>query len=312
MPPGDRSAPGLRHTGPSPGAPQLALSWSEEDIENRIGLFKAGRYTSPNKLLGLVAAVLLTGGFFGAVVYLYSAFGANPWVERFAQAFIRPKNLSTTIPAVLLFFWAMSLLYVKGQKTRFQARALDLAALPQQSDFVLNESSAKAVLERIHSLVDHPRHFLLLNRIERALSNLHNIGGISEVSTILKDQAENDENQVASSYMLVNGMVWSVPVLGFIGTVQGLGSGIAAFGKTLESSGGDLEKIKHGLLGVTQGLATGFETTLVALVCALFIQFYIHYLQQKEMEFMDECNDYCQSYVLSKLRLGGRRHSDAA
>ena len=90
MPPGDRSAPGLRHTGPSPGAPQLALSWSEEDIENRIGLFKAGRYTSPNKLLGLVAAVLLTGGFFGAVVYLYSAFGANPWGMLAGQVTLSP------------------------------------------------------------------------------------------------------------------------------------------------------------------------------------------------------------------------------
>ena len=309
---GNTSVPGLRNTDQPPGPTSLSLSWSEEDLENRIGLFKAGRYTSPNKLLGFVAAVLLTGVFFAVVVYLYSAFASNPLVERFSLAFIRTKNLSTTIPAVLLFFWAMSLLYIKGQKTHFQARALDLAALPQQPDFVLNESSAKVVLERIHSLVDHPRHFLLLNRIERALSNLHNIGGISEVSTILKDQAENDENQVASSYMLVNGMVWSVPVLGFIGTVQGLGSGIAAFGKTLEVSGGDLDKIKQGLLGVTNGLATGFETTLVALVCALFIQLYIHYLQQKEMEFMDQCNDYCQSYVLSKLRLGGRRQSEAS
>jgi len=232
-------------------------------------------------------------------------FANTSWLQRFSLAFIRPRNLYTTVPACLLFFWAMSILFIKRRKVYFQARALDLAAVPQQPDFVLTEASAKAVLERIHGLVDHPRHFILLNRIDRALANLHNLGAVSEVSTILKDQAEIDENQIASSYTFVNGLVWSIPVLGFIGTVGGLSAGISNFAKTLQASG-DLEAIKKGLEGVTSGLATGFETTLVALVCALLIQLYLHYLQQKEMEFMDQCNDYCQSYVVSKLRLAER------
>ena len=286
----------------SPPSDAVSLSWSEEDIENRIGLFKGGRYTSPNKLLGFGLAVLTTAAFFAGIVYVFSN---TPWLERFSLAFVRPRNLYTTIPATLLFFWAIMMLNVKLRKLRFQERALDLAALPQQPDFVLNEASAKAVLERVHRLVDHPRHFILLNRIERALSNLHNLGGVGEVSTILKDQAEMDENQIASSYTFVNGLVWCVPVLGFIGTVSGLSAGISNFAKTLQAAG-DLEAIKAGLQGVTSGLATGFETTLVALVFALLIQLYIHYLQQKEMEFMDRCNDYCQSYVISKLRLANR------
>ena len=284
------------------GANAVSLSWMDEDFENRLGWFKAGRYTSPNKLLGLTFAAGLTAAFFALIVYVFSN---TPWLQRFSLAFIRPRNLYTTIPAVLLFFWAMTLLFIKRRKVEFQARALDLAAVSQQPDFVLTEASAKAVLERIHGLVDHPRHFILLNRIERALSNLRNLGAVSEVSTILKDQAEIDENQIASSYTFVNGLVWSIPVLGFIGTVGGLSAGIANFAKTLQASG-DLEAIKRGLEGVTSGLATGFETTLVALVCALLIQLYLHYLQQQEMEFMDQCNDYCQSYVLSKLRLTDR------
>jgi hypothetical protein len=287
---------------PAGAADIVSLNWLEEDFENRIGLFKGGRYTSPNKMLGFVSALILTAVFFALMVYVFSG---TPGLQRFAIAFIRPRNIYTTIPAMLLFFWAMSLLFIKRQKIRFQVRALELAAVPQEPDFVLNEASARVVLERIHSLVDHPRHFILLNRIERALSNLHNLGGVNEVSTVLKDHAEIDENQIASSYTFVNGMVWSVPVLGFIGTVQGLSSGIANFAKTLEANG-DLAGIKAGLQGVTSGLATGFETTLVALVCALIIQLYIHYLQQMEMEFMDQCNDYCQSYVVSKLRLADR------
>jgi biopolymer transport protein ExbB/TolQ len=282
----------------TPDVATVALNWTEEDIENRIGLFKAGRYTSANKLLGFALAVVLTAAFFALVVYVFSA---TPFLQQFAIVFIRPGNLYTTGPATFFFLWAVSLLVLKRVKLRFQERALSLAAVPQQPDFVLNETSSRAVLERIHHLVDHPRHFILLNRIDRALSNLRNIGGLADVSTILKGQAENDENQIASSYTLISGMVWAIPVLGFIGTVQGLSAAISTFTKTLASSA-DLNAIKANLQGVTGGLATAFETTLVALVMALILQLYLNSLQKRETDFLDECSDYCHQNVISKLR----------
>lgn len=283
----------------SPHASTVALSWSEEEIENRFGFFRPGRFTTVNKVFSFLSALLLTATFYviDAVVLNYV-----PAANRLAIIFLRPANIYTIGPAVLLFFWAMSSLFIKSRKLDFQRRALQLAAVPQQPDFILNETTARAVLERLHSLVDNPRHFILLNRIERALSNLHNIGGLNDVSTIMRNQAENDENQVASSYTMIAGMVWAIPVLGFIGTVQGLSQAVGNFGKTLQA-GSEVARLKESLLGVTGGLSTAFETTLVGLVAALIIQLYLSYLQQKETDFLDECNDYCQSHVISKLRL---------
>ncbi len=116
----------------------------------------------------------------------------------------------------------MVIAVLKIQKIKLQRMALDLAVVPQHSDFALNESTARTVLERMHSLVDDTRHFILLNRIDRALSGLHNIGGVSDVSTILKGQADNDENQDAASYAIINAYVCALPVLRFVGTVLGL------------------------------------------------------------------------------------------
>jgi biopolymer transport protein ExbB/TolQ len=283
-------------------APTVALSWSEEEIENRFGFFRAGRYTTVNKTLSLMFALILT-----ALFYLLNAALLNyvPAAHRFSIIFVRPGNAYTIGPALVLFFWAISALYIKSRKLEFQRRALKLAAVPQQPDFVLNEATARTVLERLHSLVDNPRHFILLNRIERALSNLHNIGGVSDVSTILRSQAENDENQIASSYTMVSGVVWAIPVLGFIGTVQGLSLAVGNFGKTLQA-GAEVSRLKDSLLGVTGGLSTAFETTLVGLVAALVIQLYLSFLQQKETDFLDECNDYCHSHVIAKLRIHER------
>jgi biopolymer transport protein ExbB/TolQ len=288
-------------TAPAP-APRLALSWAEEEIENRFVFFRAGRYTTVNKTLCLLIALILTAIFYALNTTLLNYV---PAAHRFAIIFMRPGNTYTIAPALVLFFWAMAALFIKSRKLEFQRRALQLAAVPQQPDFILNETTARTVLERLHSLVDNPRHFILLNRIERALSNLHNIGGVADVSTILRSQAENDENQIASSYTMISGVVWAIPVLGFIGTVQGLSLAVGNFGRTLQA-GGEISRLKESLLGVTGGLSTAFETTLVGLVGALVIQLFLSFLQQKETDFLDECNDYCHSHVIAKLRIHER------
>jgi hypothetical protein len=50
-------------------------------------------------------------------------------------------------------------------------------------------------------------------------------------------------------------------------------------------------------------LSTAFETTLVGLAFALLLHLLSDMVQQKETDFLDECNDYCQAHVISKLRV---------
>ena len=273
------------------------LSWLEEDIENRLG-FHAGRYTSVNKGLSLLFALVLLFVFGGAIFGLSFVKSFQP----ISDMFLRSGNVWTLGPAMLLFFISITSLFFKGRKLTLQKRALSISTVPQNPDFVLNEQTAETALTRLRKVVDNPRHFILLNRVQTALASLHNIGAISEVASILKNQADNDENQVSSSYTMVSGAVWAIPVLGFIGTVMGLSSAIGNFAGTL-SAAKNIEAIKGNLQSVTGGLSTAFETTLVALICALIIQLYLNYMQQKESDFLDECNDYCHTHVISKLRL---------
>ena len=283
------------------------LAWTQSDVENRFG-FKGGRYTNVNHVFAFLGAILLTGLFYALAVFVLKRL---PVASTVAGMILRPSNQFTMIPATLLFFGGAVVLFLKGNKVQFQQRALNLSAVPAEPEFVLTEATAATVLARIHSLVDHPRHFVLLNRIDRALSNLKNIGQVNDVSSILRAQAENDEDQVASSYTLLNGFVWAIPVLGFIGTVQGLSMAIGQFTQTLQSAG-DISMIRNSLQGVTGGLATAFETTLIALIYALILQLWITFQQKREMSFLDECNDYCHSHVVAKLRLIDRQQPPPA
>ena len=272
------------------------LNWAKRDIEQRFG-FRGARFTSVNNWFTFLMGLLVTAAFFAVLIF---GLQRNPDARWFTAMFLE-RGVSP-YPTMLLFFWGLSILFVKSRKLRFQAEALTLSAVPQQPDFLLNRDTARAVLTRVHSLVDNANNFLLLNRIERALSNLQNIGQMSDVATILRNQADYDEEHIASSYGLVHSFMWAIPVLGFIGTVIGLRAAIGALGITLRA-GGDITAIREGLQAVTAGLATKFETTLVALVCAVILQLMLAFMQGREARFLDACNDYCHAHVAAKLKL---------
>jgi biopolymer transport protein ExbB/TolQ len=274
------------------------LSWRRGDIENWFGVFQPGTYTNTNKALTFIVAVFLTGGFF----LLISYFQKQPSLEPYFEVFLREGNRYTTIPCTLLFFWAMVMLFFKGRKINFQAKALNLPCVPQEPEFFLNEQTAKPILESLFEIVDHPRHFILFKRIEMSLSSLQNIGEVRDVAALIKNQADNDEAQIASSYTIPGGIVWAIPILGFIGTVLGLSRAIGEFALALNSNE-NLGSIKQNLSGVTSGLSTAFETTLVALIFALILQLYLNFLQAKESKLLDDCNEYCHQNIIAKLRL---------
>jgi len=267
--------------------------------EQKLG-FQAGRFTAVNLTLTSILGGVFALFFYAGVWVVHRTF---PVLTPLSDAFLRAQNLWTVIPMVTLFFWSVAFLFLKTMKLRLQKKAMAWAVVPAHPEFVLTEETARAVLERIQGLVDFPGQFLLLNRIERGLSNLHHLGQVSEVSSVLRGQAEDDENALINSYTLIQGFVWAMPVLGFIGTAQGLAFAIGGFSGVLQGQDASLDTIKQSLLQVTGGLATAFGTTLVALVFALIIQIWVAFRQKSELQFLDECNDYCQSHVISKLRL---------
>jgi biopolymer transport protein ExbB/TolQ len=275
----------------SPPQRRPALDWSRRDIEQRLG-FSGGRFTRSNNVFTGIVAVLLTVATFAALMPLDGHWIVDKLLRRGP----------TPYAIVLLSWWSLVILWVKWSKLRLQRRALAHMVMPTDPGFVLSAGTVEPVLANVYATVDDPRHFLLFNRIVLALSNLRNLGRVTDVDEILRSQAEQDESAVETSYALVQGFVWAIPVLGFIGTVLGLSEAIGQFSGVLGASA-DIEQISGALKGVTAGLATAFDTTLVALVAALVIQLLITTLRKSEEEFLDDAMDYGLRYVVGRLRI---------
>ncbi len=269
----------------------VPLSWSKQDVEQRL-YFPGGRFTRINTVLAVILAAVLTIAFYCALIPLDGKTFANMFTKR------------GVIPYTIVFFtsWSLVILILKSWKLRLQRFALDHTIVPQDGSFVLSSGNVDEVIDRIYETVDDPRHFVLFNRIAIALANLKNLRRVGDVDEILRTQAENDEASMDNSYMLVTGFVWAIPVLGFIGTVLGLSEAIGQFGNVLQASD-DISQIKDALKNVTGGLSTAFVTTLQALVAALVVQLVLTFVKKGELEFLEECSNYCTSHVVNRLRL---------
>ena len=274
----------------------MQLKWNESDFEKKFA-FDGKKYTGVNSLFSFLLGIFFFVLFYG-VLYIFLSFDDIQMVKMF---FHGGEGDRSYIPYFIVFLssWSLAILFIKSRKLDLQTKALTLKIVPEDVDFVLAPNSASLIINEMYEKVDDPQKFLLLNRIVRSISNLKNIGRISDVAEGLGAQAENDENYLESTYTLAKGFIWAIPVLGFIGTVLGLSQAIGGFGKVV-AQGADLDKLKESLSGVTAGLAIAFETTLIALVFALIIQLLMTMLKAKEETFLDECSDYCHKNIISK------------
>lgn len=276
-----------------------SLNWKRLDPEAKWG-FRAKKYTAVSNLVSIIWGTVFSI-FFYAVLYPFYLMDKWQMVNMFFHGGSEGRS---TIPYYIVFLsnWCLAFLLIKWKKLNVQRKALDIILVPDANDYVISPMNAQDIIQSIDAKVFRGKDFVVLWRIECALSNLKNIGRVSDVSSLLNDLAENDANYVESSYTLPKGLIWAVPVLGFIGTVLGLSQAVGGFGSVV-AGGADLNALKDALGGVTGGLATAFETTLIALVAALIIQLLMTLLQQKEEEFLDECATYCHKNLTSHLKM---------
>lgn len=276
-----------------------AISWFRDDPEQRLS-FRGGRFTRVNTWCALLMGVILSTAFYGLMVPLKSTYFAVTFTQR------------GYVPYAIVVFtsWSLAIIVLKHFKLRLQRRTLTVPILPDDPQYVLTPSTSAEVTRRIDAAVDDPGRFILFNRIEVALSNLRNLGRVTDVDEILRSQAATDESGMETSYALLQTFIWAIPVLGFIGTVEGLAKSVGGFGDVLATTS-EMSKIKDSLKLVTGGLSIAFETTLQGLLAALAIQLLVTALKKGEEEFLDDCTEFCVRNVVGRLKLTAAENVEA-
>ena len=243
------------------------------DWEERFGISALGG-TAVRKFSSLVLGAILTAVFYGILSLLRTRWGGTVGLEMF---FPGGHAGRTFIPVltVLLGMWTLSILLLKRSKLKVQTKALN--DLPAAGD---PEEQRKILSERFDKVEDFIAAAAMAERCKLDAQGLSEL----EITGVMESYFNDVEKDVDNTYMPVSCFIWSIPVLGFIGTVLGLAKAVSNFG--FLSGTGDKASFEAVLPQITGGLATAFETTLIALIMALILQIFSSFLNQSELAFI--------------------------
>lgn len=199
----------------------------------------------------------------------------------------------------LLFFWGLGILLLKTKKIARQRSALLLDILPERLSDRITPPIVPAFIDHLDNMPPMARDSLMVARIRKGLELFAARENNSEVASLLSAQSDIDANRVAGSYALLKVFLWAIPILGFIGTVLGLSTAMAGFGAADMS---DMDALRDSVSGITSGLSTAFNTTLLGLILAIILIFPISAIQKREEDCLNEIDTFCYENLLLRLQ----------
>lgn len=249
--------------------------WHEEDHAN-VNFFASLAYGAVISALFLVAMIPFQGKGFSDI------FLKRGWVN-YAEVF--------------LFIWGIAILVMKWKKTKRQRRSMLLDIVPAKLGSEINSSSVGGFIDHIYKLPNRLRDSLMVNRIRKGLELFEKRNNNGEVATFLNAQSDIDANRISGSYTLLKVFLWAIPILGFIGTVQGLSMAVSS----LSAGSTDPEALKASINNLTTGLGVAFDTTLLGLILSMIMSFPMAVMQKEEEEMLTEIDAFCSEKLLPKL-----------
>lgn len=254
---------------------KLRGGWDEEDHAN------------VNFLLSCGIGIAITAVFLVMLV----PFKGQPWSDIFL------KRGWVNYAEVFLFIWGMVILALKWRKSRHQRNAMLLDVVPNSLGAEINSETVPEFVDHIYRLPMQLRDSLMVNRIRKALELFEKRNDNSEVTVILNAQSDIDSNRITGSYTMLKVFLWAIPILGFIGTVQGLSQAVSS----LSAGGTDPEALKASINNLTSGLGIAFDTTLLGLVLSMIMSFPMAAMQKNEEETLTLIDAFCSEKLLPRL-----------
>lgn len=180
---------------------------------------------------------------------------------------------------------------------RNQFKGFELKLLPEEDQLVLTPEEVADIKLSVIEIEKRGIVYLLTRFIKNTCTQYRNNQSIPETMQVLDGQIMNSKEEMDGNLNMVRYLISSVMSIGFIGTIIGLASAIG---------NAHLAKTDAGLSILTSYLSVAFDTTLLALLLGLIL----NYFYQKYLEKMDIFFAQSKSYVMDNLVSRIYRHAE--
>ncbi|HKI97759.1 MAG TPA: MotA/TolQ/ExbB proton channel family protein [bacterium] len=225
------------------------------------------------------------------------------------------SNDNWVTPVILgMTVWSLILIAFKAVHFRAERRVWQALRHPSVEPLLSHTIYARDVDKVALALRDALRglrikHFatsLVYRRVMRVLAFVRNATKKDGLDALLDYQADIDLQKMESSYTVLQVFIWAIPILGFIGTVLGIGYSVNEFSQFIQTATGGGEftgQMRAALGGVTSGLAVAFNTTYIGLVFVMPVMLLTSLLHKSEEEFLLNIEEYCLQELLPHIHV---------
>ncbi len=149
-----------------------------------------------------------------------------------------------------------------------------------------------ALLTRLDRLPERRWGEYYISRLRAALEHVRHRGSADSLGDELKYLSDVDAARVHSGHGLFRVIVWSIPILGFLGTVIGI---------TMALNSVDLSAPDESMFEVLNGLGLKFDTTALALSLAMVLMFVHYYVEQLENRLLEDVDRRVQDDLADRF-----------
>ncbi|NCC52384.1 MAG: hypothetical protein EOM20_14360 [Spartobacteria bacterium] len=264
----------------------------DEELTEELGASRAARPSTDTNIF-----IQLLVGLIGTVAVYFAVGPLQGGKLKYLFAVIRERG-PVQYAELFMAFMIIAFLVMKSRIVRSQLRVIGDGPIPRDLDLTDDEQ-----IQDLRHTIGQSEAFswsITLNRLDRLLALWLGSKDIGRVADWLGSESERDTSAFDSTYATVRVLIWAIPIMGFIGTVMGLGNAIAGFGDFLSGSA-ELSQIKDAIGQVTMGLGVAFDTTLLALVLSVFVMFPLSSIQRREENLFVEIDNYLDDNLVSHL-----------
>lgn len=251
--------------------------------------------TTVNVGISVLLAIVLTAVIFGVISLLKGTFIRDLFMGRYENDPARYifQGLTT-------FMWSLSTMTIVQKRMKLSAEKRTLQELPIAEDLDMTDTNNLIeVYENLCAMPDVTKR-MASTRVARTLAMWINTDDFDRVSQTAKEDSELDQFTADASFRANRLFIWTMPLLGFLGTVYGVSYGIGGFAEFLS---GEVtpEQIKFQVGLITQGLAVAFYTTLLGLWTSGAAAYPSMQAERAEEEILGAIDEFIQERLIARM-----------
>lgn len=240
------------------------------------------------KIIQLVFSLVAAVSLWLALIFLGNVFEGVSSLHRFFEVMGGSGKGYIQAAIYLLFFYSFFELYDRKKAIQTEFSGFDLNILPEKDQLVLSPEEVAKIKLDVIQLEKEGKKLLLTDFIKKACTQYRNDKSIPDTLQVFNSQVNNSKDELEGNLEIVRYLLGAIISLGFIGTLIGLSSSIGM---------AHLAKTAEGMPEITRNLNIAFDTTLVALLIGLVLNFFYH----RYLLDIDTYYSRTKSYIIDNL-----------